>query len=348
MSEDVGLQAKDTGANPVPATTILDNWEMSLEVAEELMKYRLPRTSIKKAKQHLLNLLPTGGRVQTPIQYKFDGNAGEILESCLGKVDDRSLRLWIRGLAPLLINAPRESRDANGSLYKYLYTEHPPESDEQRTWLGVISRREARAWREQQNPSQVELEWLVTSVNPLDMLLVSDHADYKSCYNLQGDFKAGAYQIMCDPHTVVLYVYRNLSLWRDITLPFKEFRQIGIIQHHTGFIRRAYGHVTQSRTYEVRRSVGHLLGASHWTTTTNVDTVDVIAGRAGYMDELASRVTVRGCTPEDPVQLMQPGCLKCMAAEVSTPYSYLCEFCIEGIDRDGEDEDDPGEGENEE
>lgn len=110
---------------------------------------------------------------------------------------------------------------------------------------------------------------LVLSVNPLDMLLVSEHTagGWRSCHALDGEFRAGTLSYMLDGVTAVAYAYRSADTHENtgLVLPRKVWRQMVYfdLDGMSALLSRQYPGNDLRLEKETRRLAAKLLTAYH-------------------------------------------------------------------------------------
>jgi hypothetical protein len=115
-------------------------------------------------------------------------------------------------------------------------------------------------------PSQYTI---VLSVNPLDMLLVSEHTagGWRSCHALDGEYCAGTLSYMLDGVTAVAYAYRTTDKHEKtgLVLPRKVWRQMVYfdLDGMSALLSRQYPGDDQRLEKETRRLAAKLLSDYH-------------------------------------------------------------------------------------
>lgn len=109
---------------------------------------------------------------------------------------------------------------------------------------------------------------VVLSVNPLDMLLVSEcTTGWRSCHSLDGDYCTGPLAYMLDDVTAVAYAYTRYikKTVFDFSLPKKMWRQMVYfdMKRQSALLSREYPQKNADLTKEVRRLAANLLCAEH-------------------------------------------------------------------------------------
>lgn len=185
----------------------------------------------------------------------------------------------------------------------------------------------------------------VLSVNPLDVLLASEHTTgWSSCHSLDGSYCTGPLAYLLDGCTAVAYAYVRQAEYEDTRkiLPVKLWRQMVYFDLEAGSaaMSREYPGEREEYSKTARRLVARALatakpGASleNWTVLRAPTCVQVRYVDLGwhYRDTLSARVSLKDVETEVPTiraGVRELPCLACGDDRTDGAYdNLLCPHC---------------------
>ncbi len=160
---------------------------------------------------------------------------------------------------------------------------------------------------------------LVISCNPWDILTCSEHAAYKSCHRLAGEYAAGPQQYLYDCHTVVSYYYMDRREWLGRSVPYKIARRLLHLSRNTVLHMKDYGDVPPGYGEAVTQLIAPLLHRLPVAGAAPRDTHFFRKSRVAYLDCVQE---TKG--PEAAFTLGDPPCLVCGAEMIDSGGLTCC------------------------
>lgn len=182
--------------------------------------------------------------------------------------------------------------------------------------------------------------WLVISVNPLDILMMSMHG-IRSCHRIDGgEYRAGTLCYLIDKHTAIAYFYSRESRFYhngyEAYLPEKRWRQIVYMDpvNKSAIFSRQYPYESEAYYAASRRVVAYALGAG-MNSVTWVKTESWQFNKHGsfaYIDPAIGSIYLKpDGSPADVRLSGVPLCLVCGDTPITSDGLLICDDCDDAV-----------------